>query len=481
MKRKRILTFVIALVFTLAVFLSPIGYLVGSVLSIEPQYSKTLYGELNEKYDRLRSLRGEQKIVIIGGSSVAFGIDSAMIEKYTSLPVVNFGLYAALGTKLMLDLSRSSIGKGDIVILAPEADAQTLSLYFSSLHTLRALDDEPGMARELSVSERFSLLAAMWDLLAEKRGYRDRGTPDPEGVYNSGNFNEYGDMIYPRRENIMAGYADENSPLDLSPDILSDDFAEYLNDYISYCESRGATVYFSYCPMNELALTDAARDGGVYDFDRHMRENIKCEFITDINSSVMNGGYFYDSNFHLNDYGVTAHTVSLLRDLLLAMGIPRKVEETVPEPPPLVKNDYTFDGTDENEVYFTYEHLASGGYRITGLSDLGLRQRELTLPIGTNGEYIVSLGSGAFSGSEVLTVRIPAGTRLNISNGAFDSSKITDIWIYEPDPTVISPPRPFADRQITVHIPRGSGYRTDYFWSEVGIPSGSWREDAGGD
>ena len=42
------------------------------------------------------------------------------------MPVVNFGLYANLGTKLMLDLSRSGIGAGDVIVVAPEMNEQTL-------------------------------------------------------------------------------------------------------------------------------------------------------------------------------------------------------------------------------------------------------------------------------------------------------------------------------------------------------------------
>ena len=34
------------------------------------------------------------------------------------MPVVNFGLYANLGTKYMLDIAKDFIGKDDIVIIA---------------------------------------------------------------------------------------------------------------------------------------------------------------------------------------------------------------------------------------------------------------------------------------------------------------------------------------------------------------------------
>ena len=133
MKKTKIIIGVIA--GFLAVLL-PFVSVVAFAVSMPPQYTDTFVGELNEKVERLNSI-DEPKIVVVGGSSVAFGLDSALLEKYTGMPVVNFGLYAALGTKVMLDLSRGGIKEGDIVILAPELDAQTLSLYFSSDTTLK--------------------------------------------------------------------------------------------------------------------------------------------------------------------------------------------------------------------------------------------------------------------------------------------------------------------------------------------------------
>ena len=76
-------------------------------VSLPAQFDQSFVGALSDKCERLYSI-DEPKIVIVGGSSVAFGIDSALIEKYTDMPVVNFGMYAALGTKLMLEGTRSS-------------------------------------------------------------------------------------------------------------------------------------------------------------------------------------------------------------------------------------------------------------------------------------------------------------------------------------------------------------------------------------
>jgi hypothetical protein len=127
----KILRNTLLVILSLILLVSPFIFVVIYAVSLPPQYSPTFYGALDEKYLRLTSTQGE-KIVVVGGSSVAFGLDSKLLESYTGMPVVNFGLYADLGTKMMLDLSLAGISEGDVVILSPEIDAQTLSLFFNA-------------------------------------------------------------------------------------------------------------------------------------------------------------------------------------------------------------------------------------------------------------------------------------------------------------------------------------------------------------
>ena len=116
-KQKALLSGLLSALLLLSLLLPAAG-----ILFLMPsQFEHTFYGALNEKYDRLTGIE-DKKLVVIGGSSVAFGYDSALLSQYTGYPTVNFGLYADLGTKLMMELAEDSIGEGDIILLAPEVD-----------------------------------------------------------------------------------------------------------------------------------------------------------------------------------------------------------------------------------------------------------------------------------------------------------------------------------------------------------------------
>ena len=71
------------------------------------QFGDTFMGELKSKYERLKETSGK-RIVLVGGSGVAFDCDSALMDDFfPSYEIVNFGMYAGLGTKAVMDLSES--------------------------------------------------------------------------------------------------------------------------------------------------------------------------------------------------------------------------------------------------------------------------------------------------------------------------------------------------------------------------------------
>lgn len=96
--------------------------------ALPAQYSNTFVGELPAKRALLAAESDKPRLILVGGSAAAFGVDSALLAR--ELPdyqPVNFGLYAALGTRVMLDLSIKELRPGDLVVVMPEQQRQALS------------------------------------------------------------------------------------------------------------------------------------------------------------------------------------------------------------------------------------------------------------------------------------------------------------------------------------------------------------------
>lgn len=472
----------------LAVFMLPVLTVFVTVFLLPPVYADTFVGELGEKYDRLCSI-DEPKIVVIGGSSVAFGLDSAMVEEHLGMPVVNFGLYANLGTKLMMDLSKANINKGDIIILAPEMNSQTLSLYFNSETAMQALDGNMRMLLRVGSDNHESLLGASWKFANDKLYYLISGTrPANEGAYKKENFNEYGDNIYDRPYNIMT--ENQNTiTLDFRTnyeDSIDSDYEQYIayvNDYVKYAERRGATVYFSFSPMNAAAISSDIYSEDIYSFYRNLCTSLDCKVISNINDYIMDEGYFFDSEFHLNNAGVVVRTVRLIDDIKRELGrgdITMDILE-LPEPPGYKPSD-TVDGDEEN-LYFLLELVEGAGetyYKVVGLNDAGKSQSELKIPKNVEGIPVRSIGENAFAGCTNLT-KLTLGENINsISGRAFNgASSLVSVIIPEGKrATDISVPNSMSEALMTegcnpalkfyVDEPFYDGFVGDYFWGDYG-------------
>lgn len=460
--KKKYLKNTLLVLLILVLVLAPFVIAFSAAFVLPPQFEEDFESALGKKYERLNSVEGE-KIVVVGGSSVAFGLDSGMLEEITGKPVVNFGLYAALGTRLMLDLSLSGISEGDTVVLAPELDEQTLSMYFNSHHTLIALEASPEMLKSISKENAYFLLGGLWKFGLTKIDRFLNGTPIPEGVYNAKNINEYGDIDYPREENVMTRYYDPAKPIRLTESIIDEEFLEYLNNYIARCEKKGAEVVFSYPPMNSAALSE---DSDPAALEKYLIKNLDCTVISYINDYIMSPGYFYDTNFHLGEAGAVVRT----RQLAIDLGYSSAANIEIPSVPPLPVRDILFDGYDENEKYFTYEALENGGMRITGLTDEGRAQSSLTIPLGTQGIKVVELDTGAFSDSSVRSLTISKDTNLRLFSGdGFATSKVNDVYIHYDsggsDAEAIYPIRDFGG--VKIHVKSGALWPSTYLWTDT--------------
>ena len=296
------------------------------------QFGDTFMGELKSKYERLKETSGK-RIVLVGGSGVAFDCDSALMDDFfPSYEIVNFGMYAGLGTKAVMDLSENYIHEGDIVILSPEQSEQTFSDYFNGEYMWQAADGAFGMLRDLK-SENFEAMLGNFPRFAlEKLNYVMKGQkPQTDSIYQKKSFNTYGDIeLDTCRENILPNGYDVNQKVRFTEDVVQPEFMDYMNDWAKRLEKKGAVVWYRYCPVNKLSVDDMD-DLAAYDV--FLRQKLDFPVIGNPENSLMEAEWFFDTNFHLNQPGKEVNTVQLIRDMKAMLGDDRAVTVELPEKP----------------------------------------------------------------------------------------------------------------------------------------------------
>lgn len=141
------------------------------------------------------------RMIFVGGSNLAFGLDSRMVAAATGWNVVNTGLHAGLGLKYMLDDVEPFLRPGDLVVLVPEYDHFVLA---------NALNGEMALAefllkyhlrglRLLDFRQSLNLVrnapTVVWKTILNEgvRGLRARTIAG--NAFHRGVFNEHGDLI----------------------------------------------------------------------------------------------------------------------------------------------------------------------------------------------------------------------------------------------------------------------------------------------
>ncbi len=460
-------------------FLSGILY----IEMVPNQYADTFLAEFEDKYNLLNDTN-EKKIVFIGGSSLPFGLRSDLIEQeIEGYKVVNYGLYATLGTKYMMDTSKSNINNGDIIILSPELNAQTYSLYFNPNAILKATDGFSSMNNKLPISDKLKLFYNYFEYAKEKVSLSKEDTNASDiGIYRHDSFNKYGDISVDRPYNIMNNGYDSTMSITMDDKLLNSDFIKYLNKYCDYAKNRGATVYFSFSPCNELAILSSKNTRDL--FQEKLSKKIACELLLNLEETIMDYRYFYDTNFHLNSSGAIEYTRKLIKNINSKLGHEGSSQIYEEVPPPEIKGEeiiepinngvvdfdlYNGEANNYFQDYFTYRQYGTS-YQIVGIKDEYKAVEKIILPSTYNGKYVTAIKEDAFYGCVNLKEIYIGLTYKTLDKKIFNGCiALEKIYLFETDGNKIVPASSDlltgASNKVKLYIPKGSNYFVGYTWS----------------
>ena len=421
-----------------------------------------------DKYDRLNSVEGK-KIVFVGGSSLPFGLKCGLIEE--ELPgysAVDFGLYASLGTVVMMDLSLSGISEGDLVILAPETDPQLYSDYFAPRLLRTAIGGRTDLLDSLSPARRRETALVYYPSLFDRiRRRSDPLVPETE-LYARSSLDEYGDMAVTRRRNQMADGYDASQTVTLS-NLNDQTFFDEVNAYAKKVRAKGATLLFWFPPINGDAVGFTDREAEK--FDKLLAEKLDCPLLGSVKDTVYESAYFYDTNYHLNDAGATLHTATTLLKLKAYLGMEETVGFEIEVPP---TETYRL----EQDGVFLYKCSKREAALDGVLDDALTTLTTLTIPetyrnMETGVELpVTQIRSGCFTGCVNLTsLTIPACIRSIGSDVFANCPNLTEIRILGDSPSQLSIPTTGlfdgASPNLKVYVPAGtlSFFLSNYDWA----------------
>ena len=282
-----------------------------AVCIVMPQYRAGYMAAFIDKLEREENIL-EPKIILMGDSNVAYGIDSVMIEKELGMPVVNMGMHGGLGETFCMDIAKEGIRQGDLIVIVPGVYYYEPKLADGTLAWL-LLENDLSLLQRVDKRDYSTLLkgypAYLKRALALWKSQAGNLADDAPNIQDRNSFNEYGDIRSVGSTNIMeGGYIQEVYPVNICYDLM-----DYFNEYNRYVQKKGATMVLAAPPFMETILENGYTT--VEGLEENLMQALDFPVISDYKDYVYPQEYFYNTNLHLNDKGKEIRTMQLIEDI----------------------------------------------------------------------------------------------------------------------------------------------------------------------
>ncbi len=284
--------------------------------SIKPDSEHYYQGSLGKV--RLLESIPSPRIIIFGGSNIALGIDSEMIEKKLGIPVINDGLQVGLGVTPLNEI-RKYIRPGDIIIISLEYYNFTEEMLYGQPEYLSDwIEISPN--RIWYLHDPAFQIPKIYTIMLQRKINRqvnfylyNRSLEAVRGVYTSAGFNEHGDFVAHLDDNTLFEIPASMYPVNTLPAAY-----EELEDFHQYALSKGARVFYE-AQAHRQTNCDVTGMKALRKFYVTLKNNTTIPLLTDIKQLCLPDDYFYDTPYHLNAIGREVRTERLIENLTNAL------------------------------------------------------------------------------------------------------------------------------------------------------------------
>jgi len=253
------------------------------------------------------------RLIFIGGSSMAFGVNSARIAESCGRHPVNMGLHAALGLKYMLAEVQPHLRAGDWVIVAPEYQ-QFSKLGGNTEFLVNMIEIAPAHGRFFT-REQWS---GIFDSGFVKRfGRQLRAVAGrPSRLFDRGTIGKT--RPYYRRDGFNAN-GDVVAHLNVKPPRMSErefrlrhdkasvrETVEVLNRFADVAKQRGVRVWFSHAPLPQPVFDQNRR--AVDELEATLAREVRIPQLDRAEELAFPYDHFFDTWYHLSLRGVEKRT-----------------------------------------------------------------------------------------------------------------------------------------------------------------------------
>lgn len=272
---------------------------------------ENLHYSIIDKHAQLQK-PGDNRVILVGGSSLSFGIYSQIIKDSLNRDVINMAINAGYGLKFLLDDARQFIRPNDMVILIPEYAFFFGTAFYGEEGLLQAIDAVPSNKEIMTFRQWLAIMRYIprhslgkWKALV-RSPFISSKDDEEIGDYERRSFNEMGDVISHW----------EKDPTAISDIVFSGKYnpnsIEYIKEFEQFVLSRDAEMYISYPSLIESSL--ALNEEVIKDIEKLYKEK-ELKILGTPERYSLDTSLYYNTHYHLTREGQFLRTRMLLEDL----------------------------------------------------------------------------------------------------------------------------------------------------------------------
>ena len=265
-----------------------------------------------DKHERAEKI-GSPKIIMAGGSNIAFNINSKRVQDELEVPVVNIGLNVGLGLNFMLEELKDVSKEGDIILLFMTYFEDLEGSYALKKHTIQQYPEARkyhsfDLKEELTIHTRETRNHLHNKLVSVISGNNHQDQSEikaHQSVYSRSYFNKFGDF---------EGHHRLESPTDLDQRLKFEyrfwEGIESLNSFTDWATKYKIKAYYVFpaYPKTEFKKNKKA----IKKFEEDLSKYLDLQILGEPESFLFSEDYFFDTVYHLNKEGRGKRTDRLL-------------------------------------------------------------------------------------------------------------------------------------------------------------------------
>ncbi|WP_379824491.1 hypothetical protein [Flavobacterium notoginsengisoli] len=283
----------------------------GALMPPTPRSKTSLLFSKLDKDSLMKNVKGD-RLILIGGSNLSFGINSQMLKDSLKFNPINNGIHAALGLEYLLNEAAPYIKEGDVIIISPEyTHFYGNTAYGSEVLCRMFFDVDFRKGNEavtyMSFKQWQQILMYCPKYVASKFDPLEYFPLSHDPVYSRDSFNQFGDAV-----------AHYNLPpvdylaLDAIDGKFNEDIVEKLKEFRHLVLEKKARLFITFPAVDEQSYqNNKTQINKIYQRlqdDKFLILGTQLEFI-------VSNDMIFNAYCHLNKKGTDYRTQLLIKEL----------------------------------------------------------------------------------------------------------------------------------------------------------------------